>query len=193
MDKLTFTIFEPDNKRFRWTPDWIIVLLYGSLLIMFWVLDGMPADSALTTLKNLYLVSVVILSIYFIISSFWTYEPLKGKINGEVEFSKDYIKIKNELYNLNEISNVEFHFNKFHGESLVRLYNSVNGILSQGVNNSVLFTDNENQTHQVYFRLDAKNEYLSLSPFINQAVSLKRMRFKDAIDSIGIENVSVTQ
>jgi hypothetical protein len=192
MDKLTFAVFEPDHKFFRWTPNWIVVISYVLVIIMSWLLQGTSPVSTFNTIRDWLLVLTTGVSIYFIIASFWTYEPLEGKIEGEIEFEKDHIRVNDEVYELVEVSNIDFRFNNFYGESLKRFYKSANGILSQGVNNSVIFTDKEGQTHQVYFRLDAKNEYQSFSPFINEAVRLKKMQFKQAIDAVGIENVSIT-
>jgi hypothetical protein len=192
MDKLTFPIFEPDNKTFRWTPNWIVVVSFAMVFMLSWLLKGTSPVSTLSTIRDWLLVLICGASIYFLIASFWTYEPLVGKIDGEIEFEKDHIRVNDEVYGLVEVSNIDFRFNNFYGESLKRFYKSANGILSQGVNNSVIFTDKEGQMHQVYFRLDAKNEYQSLSPFINEAVRLKKMQFKQAIDAVGIENVPIT-
>jgi hypothetical protein len=53
------------------------------------------------------------------------------------------------------------------------------------------FSDKNNDSHLIYFKMQTQHSYLLLSSFINEAIKCKKMEFKRGIDLLGIENVSI--
>jgi hypothetical protein len=189
---VSFPIYQPEEKRFRITPNWIVMGSWALTIIIGWLItDVFPVNNEIRSDWGISYGIVFIITIFFIITSFSTYEPLNGALNGEIKFNNDGIIVATKVFELKDIANLDFGFNDFYGQKIIRGYKSVNPILSQGVNNYVTFTDNNNEEQVIYFQLKAKDEYKSLSPFINEAIKLKKMQFKQGIDLVGIENVSI--
>ncbi|NCD69474.1 hypothetical protein [Mucilaginibacter agri] len=189
MDRIYFLIFTPD-KKFRFTPNWIMLITSTLLIAYSWLIQGVPTESILITCRDLFLIAALLVGLYFTVGAFWLYEPLEGLLEGRIEFEKDKIRVNEKIYELKDIINLNFRFNNFYGERLVRLGKSFNGLLSQGVNNYVEFKDQNAEVYGFYFRLDAKNEYLSLAPFINEAIKLNKLSLAKGVELLGIENIN---
>ncbi len=128
---------------------------------------------------------------YFHVTSFFTYKPLNGVLNGEIAFKDHSIIVNDEVFELTDINAVDFSFGDYYGKSTT-YGRDVSPSLYQGVNNYVTFLDKNNNNHLVYFRMPTQHSYLSLSSFINEAIKFKKMEFKRRIDLISIENVSIS-
>jgi hypothetical protein len=189
MDRISLEIFEPEEKKFRLSPNWIMVILWLVPVLLLWAIkgdnSGPPNDFVIG-----YFVFLFLLTMYYLISSFFTFKPLNGKINGEIRFENDTIMIDDKTFKLGDINVIDFSFFDYRGQS--SMYSrDFNPKLSQGVNNYVSFTDNKNQSQTIYFRFQSKHGYQALAPFINEAIKLKKMEFKRGIDLLGIESISV--
>ncbi len=186
----SFEIFEPAEKKFRLTPNWIVVIMWSTTLFFFWVFDSVfPPHS---DFRSIWLCCVVLITLYFLVVSFFTYEALNGIFKGKIVFGNAKISVNNKVFGLTEISNLDFNFSDYHGQRSNRLYQSANPMLSQGVDNYVTFFDSSNEGHLIYFKMLTPQSYLSLSVFINQSIKLGKMEFKRGIDLLGIENVSIS-
>ncbi len=182
---VSFPIYQPEEDRFRLTPNWIVLGLILSIFGVTWLFDSPHSEfrSDWTMFAGLAIG-------YFLISSWWKYEPLNGAINGIIKFESDSIIEDGKTYHLKDIINLDFRFVDFYGKRSTN-GRDFNPKLSQGVNNYVTFTYSAGEDQVIYFQLRNKDEYKSLSPFINEAIKLKKMQFKDGIDLVGIENVSI--
>jgi len=191
MDKVSFEIFEAEKKPFRFTPDWIIGILWFTPLLMLWLFNGdSKPNGVFGTIVTTYFIGVFVITIYFLIVSFSTYKPLKGRLAGEIQFEKDRIIVNGTFFSLQDIRNLEFNFGDYFGEKDPKSYKSVNPMLSQGVDNYVSFADSANQNQLIYFKITGPHSRTSLAPFINEAIKMKKMELKHGIDLIGIENVN---
>jgi hypothetical protein len=189
MDRISFTIFIPDGKKFHLTPDWIVFGLWMIMIGFFWLFDGYFSPSGV--FGFICIAGVFLTTMYYLITSFWSYKSLNGILKGEIIFENDRIIIDGKSYELKNIFNLDFNFNDYYGKKDLRMYKSVNPMLSQGVNNHVTFIDNTNQTQTIYFRIGGERQQVALSPFMNAAIKAKKMEFKQVIDLIGIENASI--
>src|ERR1700712_5720629 len=103
MEPISLQIFEPDNK-FRLTPNLILLTLWTLSLGFCWV------DGSVQPVMGLLILVVFVVSIFFLIGSFFMYKPLKGKLNGNITFESDHMVINNDVFELNAINDLDFSF-----------------------------------------------------------------------------------
>ena len=186
MDRLSFDLFEPDKKWLHLTPDGIVFILWGVTIFFLWAFDNvLPPNSSG---RIVWLVLVGLISLYYLITSFFKYKPLNGEINGKIIFQSESFTIGNKIFNLKDITSVDFGFGDFYGRKSM-FSNDFNPQMSQGVKNYISFTDEKNQPQKFYFRMMTKNSAITLYPFINEAVKRKAMSYDRAIELIDVENV----
>jgi hypothetical protein len=188
MDRISFDIFEPEKKRFHLTPNWIVFGLWFLAIGFLWLFDNILPD--IGTVRGIVAGCIFLISMYYLIVSFATYKPLSGKLEGEIKFVDDCIIINGKSFDLKNISAIDFSFYDYYGKSST-YGRSFDPKLYQGVNNNISFIDNKNETHLVYFKMQTEHSYLSLAPFVNQAIKLNKMPFNRGIELLGIENVSI--
>jgi len=143
------------------------------------------------SILNNQIVSVFLITMYYLFVSFFTYQSLNGSLSGKILFENSSLVIQGEVFDLQDINELDLALGDYYGKKPLRLYKSVNPMLSQGVGNYITFTDKTGQTHVVYFKLENQNSCLSLTAFVNKAVKLNKMSVHDAIELLGIENVSI--
>ena len=188
MDRLSFDIFEPEKKTFHITPNLIVGCLWGFVILILWAFEGIiPVES---TVRDLLLAVVFIVTMFFLIRSFFTYEPLRGTMDGKIIFNEDNVEIGDKQYKLSEIKNIDFGFVDYYGELALRSGANFNPLFSQGADNFMAFDDKSGENKKVYFRMMTKHSSLSLYPFINAAVKAGAMSYLRAIDLIDVENVT---
>lgn len=163
MEKIELEIFEPDGKL-RLSNDMIVFGSWGLLAFILGIIGISPKSGFGIFL----IVSTFLLYLYYAISSFWSYETLKGTLKGEIVFNDKSIIINDSTYELEKLTNLKFSLNDYYGKRIWQ-FHSVNPNHSQGVNNYVAFTDSANQTHTVYFKLADEYQYESLTSFMNAA------------------------
>ncbi|MES2278448.1 MAG: hypothetical protein V4592_20625 [Bacteroidota bacterium] len=188
MDRLSFTIYQPNNKKTWWTPDTIVFTLWLTIFGILWLFDG--KQNTYSTTRTFLAVLGCVVTMYYLISSIWKYKPLNGVLDGTLIFDNNGFRVNDTTYQLSEINNIDFWFSDYYGE-ISSSGRSFNPKRLQGVGNYITFTDAENEENQIFFKLEGKHSYLSLSPFINAAVKAHKMQFKQAVDLLGIENVSI--
>ena len=188
MDRVSFDIFGLEKKRFHLTPNAVVYGLWGLLILFLWAFEGiLPVGS---TVRWLLIMAVFLINMFFLITSFFRYEPLKGTMNGKIIFNDDEMVVNGHSYKLIEVKNIDFRFGNFYGERGMGLRGNFNPLVSQGVNNYISFDNKSGETKQVYFRMVNKHSSLSLHPFINAAVKAGAMSYYRAIDLIDVENVT---
>lgn len=186
MDRISFEIFIPEEKRFRVTPNLIVFSLWFSSIGILWAFEDAPITKEI---KGYVALGIVLISLYYLIASFFTYEPLRGTLNGEIVFGNNAITMDSEIYELKDIKNIDFRFVNYYGQMPIRSGANFNPLLSQGVRNFITFTYRNDQSVKVYFKLYGKYGSEALYPFINTAVKCGAMTYYRAIDLIDVENV----
>jgi hypothetical protein len=190
MEKVSFPIYISDGKKFHWSPDWILPPLMLIPLFILWIFDLKRNDPLYSFLMT-YIFILYPISILFLFASFFRHKPLNGTLKGEVMFEKDKIIADNITFELKDINNLDFWFFDYYGYKSNTSSKNFNPKIAQGINNYVSFTDGTGKEQQIFFQLKNKNQYKELAPFINEAIRLKKMQFKQGIDLVGIENVSI--
>jgi len=166
MEKVSFIIFEPEKETFRLTPTWISLILIGMTCLIIWVFN----DISHVFVSIFALVAGLTIA-YFGFSSMFSYSPLNGTLNKELAFEGDNIIIDDKIFKLEDINNLDFKIIDYYGET--RGYKrGLEPRLSQGVRNTFSFTDTNNKTQTVYFKLESNNHYQLLLPFIDKTRKL---------------------
>ena len=188
MDKISFSIFEPDGKKFHLTPNWILLFLLGFSLAFFWLFDNVfPVHSSF---RDTWWIILCLASICFLVASFFMHKPLNGILSGKIEFDTDRIIINKKVYELKDISDLDFQFSDYYDKPPIQ-GRDFNPKISQGVGNSVTFKDNTGQTLLISFQMPGKHSYIALAPFISLAVKMDKISRYRAIDLLGAQNVDV--
>ena len=188
MDRISFDIFIPDPKKFHWTPNTIVFGLWFTAIALLWLLKSyIPPGS---TLQVIILICVLAVTFYYLITSFFKYQPLRGVLEGRIIFNDDAIIVDDKTYDLKAISSLDFRFIDYYGEMRSISGANFDALLSQGIHNFVEFKDASAQNVKVYFRIQGKHGSMTLYPFINQAVKVGAMSYYRAIDLINVENVT---
>lgn len=189
MDRISFVIFIPDEKKFHLTPNWIVYGLWFTTIGFFWLFDNYFTGD--DEFRTIIVFCVAIVTFYYLITSFVKYKSLNGTLNGDVIFEEDRIKVNDKIFELKDINNLDFCVNDYYGKKALTSRGDFDPQLSQGVNNYVTYTDSSGETQTIYFKLATEHHYDCLSPFINAAIKAKKLAFKRGIDIVGIENVSI--
>jgi hypothetical protein len=102
MGPASFEIFEPAGKTFRLTPNWIILIMWSVTIFFFWVFDtAFPPHS---DFRSIWLICVVLITLYYLVASFFTYKPLNGTIAGKIIFEIDSVIVNNKVFELRDIT-----------------------------------------------------------------------------------------
>lgn len=194
MITLEYQIFTPEKRKFEITPNSIVYGLWIFSILWFTINDTLhDLEILFEPYKTFYLIILVLLPIYFSIAAFFKHKRLNGKINGILKIDFDLITVNDNVYSINSISKIDFHFIDYYGELQSSVRANFNPLLSQGVSNAVEFTDKNNQIHLVYFRLNYKNEHERLFPFITQMIKINKISFLRGIELLGINDYDKIQ
>lgn len=186
MDRISFTIFIPDGKKFHLTPDWIVFGLWFISIGFFWQFDMyFPGHDEF---RKTSAICVFLITMYYLVTSFFKYKPLNGTLSGKIIFEKNSVIVNDNVFELKDMKKIDFMFGDYFEERSSSGRN-FNPKIYQGVSNSVSITDKTNQTQTIYFQMMGKHSYMSLYDFINEAVRLGVMSYLRAEDLIGDENV----
>ena len=112
----------------------------------------------------------------FLFSSFLLRKPLRGKFDGEVEFTNSAVVFKGTPYYLSDITAIDFSFNDYYNKIIWRPAKSFNQRRSQGVDNYVEFTVMHKDSYIIYFRCEDEDHHRLLYPFINECIRLNKKR-----------------
>jgi len=187
MDRLTFDIFIPDKKRFRLTPNWIMIIFGFVPILILAIIEGNIGGRP-NAFEAMYFTCIFLLIIYYLITSFFKYQPLNGKMEGKVEFKDDRIIVNAEEFELKRFTSLDFSFSDYYGKPSTN-GRDFNPKISQGVGNNISFTYDNGNEHLIWFRFQGEHSYLSISPFINEAVKAGKIHIYRAEDLIGKENI----
>jgi hypothetical protein len=191
MDTVSFPIYEPDGKKFHWSPDTIVFPLWiMPMLIAYIFEDYFKRNNTFHSFITTYIIIISIVFLYFLIISFFKHEPLNGTLNKKISFRMEGILVDDRLFKLEDLTDVDFRFYDYYGDRSHSTGRSLNPKMSQGVSNYVAFTNN-GVDQKIFFQLKEKDDYKLLVPFINEAIKARKMEFKQGIDLVGIENVYI--
>lgn len=136
MNELNFKIYTK-SKTFRYNSlNFIFLILWFSFIITLHFLS----NDKLLFLEPFLIPYFIILgysTLILNITSHYRLEPLKGKINGTLKISKDFIEVNSEKYKLEEIQHLIFNIHDMVGNNKKLSGISFDGRLSNGVDNKL--------------------------------------------------------
>lgn len=135
--KIKFQVFKKKNG-FYWTNTSIVYAIsFGCLLIYFFKAIVLKIEDAELFDKILFFIALgsFAYGIIMVISGFIRYQPLKGKIEGELILERDKIIIQNREVYLNEISLIKILNYDYYGKFSPPSKGSFEASLSRGVDN----------------------------------------------------------
>ena len=95
MDRLSLLIAFPSLKRKKFhifTPNLIVISLWALVILLLWGFNSaIPVGGA----ARWWLLAIVfVVTMAFLIRSFFTYAPLKGTMDGKIIFNEDNIEVR---------------------------------------------------------------------------------------------------
>lgn len=124
-------------------------------------------------LKNIIYVCLG-LFIISVIMRFGEYEKLNGKLEGEISFEKDGIKINNQLFEFNQINDFNIEFSDKYGNQTGK---SNGAFLSQGLKNSISFYYND-KLILTYFQLYSSEQIEAIKKDLFFIITYELIIFK---------------
>jgi hypothetical protein len=192
--EISFQRFHKVDK-FYWSPDkTFFSLLLFTLFYTLFLGNQLPE-----WLEGYARVSVVLLFfIYFVYRLFkryFEYEVLKGYVEGEIKFGMQSIEFDGYQYSIEAIKNISFSFRDKKGDALDSMINSysVNGLVSNGIDNSVTITFKEGKTVTVYFQVPYIFKIKTLKPILISYAQSNLMSFRTLCDMLGLHYKEVEE
>lgn len=163
MTSARYSIFEPSTTKFNLSRN---VIGYGLVVIGF--VTRLISIKVNETFRIYYILLTFIIFLYFLITSLWSYEPLKGEINGELEFRPNSLSINELEFTISELDEVYLHYEDYFGERKHYIKGNLNQNIRLGVKNYISFLDASGSEHVYYFQVKNKEDAQKLLPFINR-------------------------
>lgn len=170
-DRALYNIYISNDKAIKFDRTWLAIIVgFGVFLLQF-----LPFEFDETTSK----VFAICVFVFYIglLATRWTYKPLYGELKGEIEFDIDGIFVDGYKFNLDEITNIEVNILDYYGEYVGGGRYSLSRIFSQGVKNQLSFNTLTNEFYCFNFRLENKNDYKRIEPFLDKYFNEKKMSF----------------
>lgn len=158
-----YSIFEPSTTKFKLSRN---VIGYGLVIIGFaTMLSPIKINE---TFRIYYILLTFVVFLYFLITSLWSYEPLRGEINGELEFRPNSLIINELEYKTSDLDEIYLHYEDYFGEKKHYIKGDLNQNIRQGVGNYIYFSDASGSEHIYYFRVENEEDAQKLLPFIKR-------------------------
>lgn len=135
MDEIKFKIFTKNKWCFL-----SLNIIFFILFIIFYLILHFNSENKLLFLEQ-YLIPYFILLVFSIFllnfTSFFRTEPLKGQINGLLTLNKNFIQVNSKMYPIENIQQLKFSISDFKGYKKHTSKISIDGRLSNGVDNTI--------------------------------------------------------
>ncbi|WP_461789245.1 hypothetical protein [Pedobacter sp.] len=171
-DRALYKIYIPNEKAIKFDRTWLAIIVG----ICAFLLQLLPIEFGATTSK----IFIICIFVFYItqLATRWTYKPLYGELKGELEFNLDGIIVDGYKFNLDDIANIEVNILEYYGKYVGGGRYSLSRIFSQGVKNQLSFSTVTNEFYYFNFRLENKNDYKKMEPFLDKYFNEKKMSFR---------------
>jgi hypothetical protein len=158
---VSYPVFYPVKKMY-WSPDAInLVLIATALLAVL-----LPFSERINlALRQFFPALIIIHSIYRIFTMFSTHQTLKGIIHGQLHLKPLEIINDGKAIPVTDISKLKFSFFDYEGQRDTN-YRSLNGQLSNGVNNSITIFLKNGTKRQIFFQRKNSDDMASIKPLL---------------------------
>ena len=137
--EVKFKIFKKRNGYYWTNTSIVYAISFGCLFVYFFKLIVLNIEDSGIFDKILFygVIGAMAYGIIMGVSGFVRYQPLKGKIEGELILERDKITFDNKIYHLNEISQIKILNYDFYGRFKPPGRGSFEASLSRGVGNEI--------------------------------------------------------
>lgn len=194
MSNPTYRVYEPKGSERTISKNQIVFGLWSFGLVLFWAVEEFlqPGD-LYSSFKFMYSLGVFALSLYWLVVRLWTYEPLNGKLDGDIQFRRTSFIINNQVVQLENLVKLDIHGMDYYGRRKHLSGIDFEANLSQGVGNLIEFTGIDNISTRVYFKQSVECQFRELRPFIVSAIKLGKLSFLRGIELLGITDYEEIQ
>lgn len=137
----------------KWTLSEQISNTFFFIIILLAILNStidLPKEVFLSSFTKVLAGLMIIAFVFSIVYRFWEYEKINGRLEGEISFQENGIKIFEKLYLFSEIKNLHISYGNKYGDNTGN--NRYGPTYSQGLNNYISFSHND-FFYKVYFQL----------------------------------------
>ncbi len=177
-EAIIFTPSQKERKHLIEKIYWIsifVMLCALSILLIFKISNLLES-----ILKIIACICAIINFIFIPITSFYSYQVLNGKLEGQLIIDEMNIDINGKIINVQEIKSAVFSLDdRFEDQGD---WSNISPSISQGVNNFILIKTKEGKEHEVFFRIDRFMNKKELNPFIAQLIKHKAVPFERGIE-----------
>lgn len=154
IETASYKIYVPNKNAIKFDRTW---LEFSVGLIVF-LLYFLPFEVGEKT--KLVFAACVFVFYLFLLATRFTYKPLYGKLQGEIEFSLDGIAIDGHKFEIEKVTNIEIEISDYYGQYVSGggRFN-FNRIFSQGVKNQLSFEICNQESYCFNFRLENKVDH----------------------------------
>lgn len=155
----SFKIFNKHrSSKFSIENTTIIILVL--IIFTLYIIEKIFEKNNILDIFFVYTVFGIIFSIlFFSISSLFRYEKLNGYFEGNLVFSKKYIKINNTKHKIEDIYQIEIYNNSIKGKFLINS-SKLEPKLSNGTDNYLKIILKENYKEIIVFYLQTKDSLI---------------------------------
>jgi hypothetical protein len=181
-----FAIFEKSDK-FYWSNNRIIYpIIFGCIGILF-------LKQKLGFEKNFFdefVIGIVFLTFFIAIilsiKGFTKPDPLRGMLNGFITFEKEKITFNQQIFTLDDIKKIEITNNDYYGRIKSRSKGNFNSTRSNGVDNKIEITLNNNEKKTFYFELYNSDDLQMVKKELINYYLNDKLHFLNLIDVLNI-------
>lgn len=130
---------------------------------------------------------------YHLIKSNFTYEILKGHIDGELAFSMESIEFDGQQHSIDTIESVLFSFGQKEGAPLPLYSSDINGKVSRGVDNSATIKFKDGRSVKLHFQVPWIFDHESFKPIFIAYTRSGLISFMGLISLLGLKYKEVQE
>lgn len=194
MSNPTYRVYKPKGSERTISKNQVVFGLWSFGLVFFWAVEEFlqPGD-LYSSFKFMYSLGVFALSLYWLVVRLWTYEPLNGKLDGDIQFRRTSFIINNQVVQLENLVKLDIQGMDYYGRRKHLSGIDFEANLSQGVGNFIEFTSIDNISTRVYFKQSVECQFRELRSFIVSAIKLGKLSFLRGIELLGITDYDEIQ
>ncbi|MBA3828811.1 MAG: hypothetical protein H0X33_07730 [Taibaiella sp.] len=179
---ISYPIFYP-VKKFYWTPDAINFTLMGAICLVI----VLPIGEQLNLVLRLSLAFIFFIHfIYRLFTRYSTHKMLKGYIQGEIQLKPEKIIFDSKTIPITDIKTLKFYFYDWDGQETGISFRSLNGLLSNGIDNSITIYFVNGGERKVFFQRKKSDDIVLIKPLLIEYCKSGLIGFHDLITMLNL-------
>lgn len=137
--------------------------------------------------------TLIILTIYFKITGFFTREPLNGDLSKTIIFTPSQIIVAEHSYSLDEIKKIEFYVDDYFDKIKHRSRSDLTPSRTNGTSNVCQLHLTNGEIIEISFQLMYDGEFLKMRELLVEYYSNNKIHFLKLIEYLGIDKYEEIQ